>query len=246
VSVRHAWCLVLGVSLLSTLSVRAAEPGPLQLPAASASQQLADQIADVLRQSAVIKRYSIDIGVWGSDVVLRGEVADQAQREEVLRLTQGVPGVARVLDELKLAGQYTPVTPVQGKESAAQPKGGPELPSAPPMQLPPPDRSGMPGASMGPMPEPLAVGRLPAGAFSELNPPRMPPYAWPTYAPYNNFSRVATPLAYPWQAFPFIGPHYPFPKVPLGWRSVKLEFDDGYWWYGQVGNKYNWWKIRYW
>ena len=29
-------------------------------------------------------------------------------------------------------------------------------------------------------------------------------------------------------------------------RSVKLEWDDGYWWFGQVGNKHNWWKLRYW
>ena len=34
----------------------------------------------------------------------------------------------------------------------------------------------------------------------------MPPYAWPTYAPYDNFSRVATPLAYPYNSFPYIGP----------------------------------------
>ncbi|MGL4553384.1 MAG: hypothetical protein ACRC33_19630, partial [Gemmataceae bacterium] len=79
-----------------------------------------------------------------------------------------------------------------------------------------------------------------------LNPPNMPPYAWPTYAPYNNFSRVAYPTAYPYQSWPFIGPVYPFPKVPLGWRSVKLEWDDGHWWFSRVGHPHNWWKLRYW
>ena len=77
-------------------------------------------------------------------------------------------------------------------------------------------------------------------------PPKMPPYAWPTYAPYNNYSRVAYPEAYPYNAWPFIGPPYPFPKVPLGWRSVKLEWDDGYWWYSRTASKYDWWKLRYW
>jgi hypothetical protein len=38
----------------------------------------------------------------------------------------------------------------------------------------------------------------------------------------------------------------PFPKVPLGWRSVKLQWDDGYWWFSKVGCKWDWWKLRYW
>jgi hypothetical protein len=80
----------------------------------------------------------------------------------------------------------------------------------------------------------------------DLNPPLMPPYAWPTYAPYNNFSRVATPLAYPYQSWPFIGPCYPFPKIPLGWRSVKLEWEDGHWWYSRVATGNNFWRLRFW
>ena len=87
-------------------------------------------------------------------------------------------------------------------------------------------------------------GRDPPGP-NDLNPPRMPPYAWPTYAPYNNYSRVASPAAYPYNAWPFIGPCYPFPKIPPGWRSVKLEWDDGYWWYSRTATKYDWWKVRY-
>jgi hypothetical protein len=79
-----------------------------------------------------------------------------------------------------------------------------------------------------------------------MMPPPLPPYAWPTYAPYNNFSRVAYPTAYPYEAFPYIGPYYPFPKVPPGWRSVKLEWDDGYWWFSKTANKHNWWKVRFW
>ena len=80
----------------------------------------------------------------------------------------------------------------------------------------------------------------------DLNPPQMPPYAWPTFAPYNNYSRVAYPTCYPGDAFPFIGPMYPFPKVPLGWRSVKLQWQDGHWWYGKTATAHDWWRIRYW
>jgi hypothetical protein len=92
----------------------------------------------------------------------------------------------------------------------------------------------------------MPVFQAPPPSPYALNPPRMPPYSWPTYAPYNNFSRVAYPAAYPYNAWPFIGPIYPFPKVPLGWRSVKLEWDDGFWWYSKVACKYDWWRLRFW
>jgi hypothetical protein len=27
---------------------------------------------------------------------------------------------------------------------------------------------------------------------------------------------------------------------------VKLEWDDGYWWYSRTSTKYDWWRLRYW
>ena len=59
--------------------------------------------------------------------------------------------------------------------------------------------------------------------------PNLPNYAWPAYAPYNNYSRVTYPKQYSPTAWPFIGPFYPYPQVPLGWRKVTLEWDDGWW-----------------
>ena len=101
-----------------------------------------------------------------------------------------------------------------------------------------------PNGTNGPVAEPMPIYQGGPGP-ADLNPPKMPPYAWPTYAPYNNYSRVAYPTAYPYNAWPFIGPIYPFPKVPLGWRSVKLEFEDGYWWFSKTASKYDWWHLRY-
>jgi hypothetical protein len=203
------------------------------------NQALADHIAGHLRQSALLRNYSVDVAVRGGDVELRGMVADQAQREEVLRLVQGVPGVGRVIDQITMATPARGIVPVQA------PAIPPKLPDATPGGSEQKE-GGEAKPNGGQLPEPAPLGPSPLGAFGQQNPPRMPPYAWPTYAPHNNYARVGYPNAYPWQAWPFIGPIYPFPKVPLGWRSVKLEFDDGYWWYGQVGNKYNWWKLRYW
>ena len=58
----------------------------------------------------------------------------------------------------------------------------------------------------------------------------MPGYAWPSYASYPNYGALAYPQQYSASAWPYIGPFYPYPQVPLGWRKVTLEWDDGWWW----------------
>jgi hypothetical protein len=40
---------------------------------------------------------------------------------------------------------------------------------------------------------------------------------------------VTYPKQYSPTAWPYIGPFYPYPQVPLGWRKVTLEWDDGWW-----------------
>ena len=60
--------------------------------------------------------------------------------------------------------------------------------------------------------------------------PNMPKYAWPSYAAYPNYAALQYPTQYSPTAWPYIGPFYPYPQVPLGWRRVSLEWDDGWWW----------------
>ena len=245
---RFVWSTLLGLTVLSGRPALAGESAPLApLPAASASQNqaLADVVVGSLRQSGLLRHYRVDVAVQGGVVELTGTVTDAAQRDEVLRLVQGIPAVERVVDHLRMKTLASGVVPAQAPDN--QPRlPDPLPPPTPEAELGPKVVPGAARANGGPIPDPVPMNRMAPPAYAELNPPRMPPYAWPNYAPYNNFSRVAAPTAYPAQAFPFIGPVYPFPKVPLGWRSVKLEWDDGYWWFGQVGNKYNWWKLRYW
>jgi hypothetical protein len=57
----------------------------------------------------------------------------------------------------------------------------------------------------------------------------LPGYAWPGYAASPNFGAVTYPKQYSAAAWPYIGPFYPYPQVPLGWRKVTLEWDDGWW-----------------
>ena len=60
--------------------------------------------------------------------------------------------------------------------------------------------------------------------------PNMPNYAWPSYSASPNYAAVQYPTQYSPTAWPYIGPFYPYPQVPLGWRRVSLEWDDGWWW----------------
>jgi hypothetical protein len=58
---------------------------------------------------------------------------------------------------------------------------------------------------------------------------QMPGYAWPSYASSPNYAALSYPKQYSPSAWPYIGPFYPYPQVPLGWRKVALEWDDGWW-----------------
>jgi hypothetical protein len=234
---------------LSSLGV-AQEPARLNLDpqpalaAASADQRIADAIAERLGQAPNLRGYQVEVVVINGTVELDGTVADPGMRNEILRLAKGIKNVTQVRDRLTVQG---PIQPVNGPG----PYGGPG-PLSPPVPLNGGFNGGpgygappglLPGGGSGAI-DPQPVGG-PGGAAT-LHPPMMPPYAWPTYAPYNNYSRVAYPNEYPYSAFPFIGPFYPFPKVPLGYRAIKLEWEDGHWWYGRTATKRDWWMVRYW
>jgi hypothetical protein len=211
----------------------------LPCPTASVNQRIADIIANHLRQSAQLRDFNVDIVFQDGTAELAGTVADQPQRDEILRVVQGVPGVERVLNQLVLTPSLA-LARVQ-HTLVAQEQIPPPEPAQPPIATPPMLTYPTPANT-----DPVPIYQAPVPSQYDLNPPRMPPYAWPTYAPYNNYSRVAYPEAYPYQAWPYIGPMYPFPKVPPGWRSVKLEWEDGHWWFSKVATKHDWWRIRYW
>lgn len=90
---------------------------------------------------------------------------------------------------------------------------------------------GMGGPGMGGMGGPMGAGPVPAAAGQAVNyeNPQMPGYAWPSYAAHPNYAALTYPKQYSAAAWPYIGPFYPYPQVPLGWRKVTLEWDDGWW-----------------
>jgi hypothetical protein len=79
--------------------------------------------------------------------------------------------------------------------------------------------------------EPAPVGFVPAGSGRgpSYDNAQMPAYAWPSYASYPNYAALTYPQQYSPTAWPYIGPFYPYPQVPLAWRKVSLEWDDGWW-----------------
>jgi hypothetical protein len=224
VKLRTLTLIAAGFGLLGSSVVLADSP---KSAAKVNNQALANSVAAALEKSGTLRGYSIDVTCVDGVVELSGKVADAAQREAVISTALTVPGVKSVIDSLT-SGSLVPVRPVQATADD-RPAGGAVLPAP----------------SSSPIIDPVPLGQYGAPTH-DLSPPRLPPYAWPTYAPYNNFSRVAYPQLYPYNAWPFIGPFYPFPKVPLGWRSVTLEWQDGHWWLGRNATKYDYWRVRFW
>ncbi len=119
-------------------------------------------------------------------------------------------------------GQAMPAVPGTGMAPGGYPAGGayPGMTGGAPIPV-----SGTP--PMGAYPSPLRYDQ-----------PYLPSYAWPSYAAYPNYAAVTYPRQHSAMAWPYIGPFYPYPQVPLGWRKVTLEWDDG-WWMLSFGNGYD-------
>lgn len=123
------------------------------------------------------------------------------------------------------------VGPIQGGPMPGGPMPGGPMPMA---------GGPMPGGAMpmqgGPVPmyAPSTMG-APAPCYDH---PQMPNYAWPAYAAHPNYAAVTYPKQYSPTAWPYIGPFYPYPQVPLGWRHVTLQWDDG-WWFLKFRDKRN-------
>ncbi len=175
------------------------------------NQQVANAIAQALRGTG-LSGYDISINFKNGVASLNGSVGSEQQRDQVTRVVSQVPGVKSVNNQLG-------VTPVR-QTAAFQPQPGEAAP-APALAAPQPGMAPVPG------PGPMMGGPGPVNPV--YNQPYMPNYAWPTYAAYPNYGAVSYPKQYSASAFPYIGPFYPYPQVPMGWRSSTLEWDDGQW-----------------
>ena len=85
-----------------------------------------------------------------------------------------------------------------------------------------------PAAMLGAAPGQMASSQM-GVSRARYEQPQVPNHAWPSYAAHPNYAAVTYPKQYSASAWPYIGPFYPYPQVPLGWRKVTLEWDDGWW-----------------
>jgi hypothetical protein len=204
---------------------------PAAKPSKGASnQEIANKIAVALRK-AKLSGFDIEIKVEDGTATLDGMVASPQQRAAAHKAAM-VPGITKVNNRLAVGDAAPKQAAAPRSMGRSQPirtvayQGGVEGPDAatPPGQPAPMPPAGTPPAGL------PAYGPPSAGAgHIAYNQPNFPNYAWPSYAQYPNYAAVTYPSQYAASAWPYIGPFYPYPQVPLGWRKAQLEWDDGYW-----------------
>jgi hypothetical protein len=230
--------MMVGLKRISTafgLLVAMASVAPAQEVAVSQNQMTANAVAGTLRSSRNLAGYRIEIMTREGLVTLRGALETQAQKAEAIARTRYVAGVRGVVDELRVTND-TAVSPVQYQPGAVMPRGYTGVRGNTGVQYGNTGGTTSGGIAYGPgsgavydgSPVPEGPAGMPGA--SQAAQPGYPNYAWPSYAPYPNFSAVGYPTVYPWQAWPNIGPFSPYPEVPLDWRAVTLRWDDGIWW----------------
>jgi hypothetical protein len=204
--------------------------GTAAAPAGPSNQEKAMQIGRGL-ESAGLSGYDVEILFQNGQAVLRGAVATPQQIALAGHVAQQTPGVQSVVNQLHLGQGAGPAAAdpryAMAGYQQAPPAGAPLTPGVAPGVPGPggPAPSAGPGGPMGaPIP---ATGPVPAGPVYDN--PNIPEYAWPTYAQYPNYAAVTYPSQYSASAWPYIGPFYPYPQVPLNWRKVSLEWSDGHW-----------------
>ncbi|MBL8814632.1 MAG: BON domain-containing protein [Planctomyces sp.] len=187
------------------------------------NQQVAEQIGAALSQMGLVG-YDVNIEYKNGTCTLSGSVATVDQRQAAGDTVSRIPGVRSVSNQLQVnpAVSQTAFAP-----NPAMMGGHPGMMGGHPGMMP----AGMGGPMMpAGMMQPGMGGPTPMGVSpASYTNPHLPSHAWPAYAQYPNSAAVSYPTQYSASAWPYIGPFYPYPQVPLGWREVSLEWDDGYW-----------------
>ncbi len=219
------------------------------------NQDLAVRIGKAL-QKIKLNGYDIQIDVRDGVVTLDGSVGTRAQRTAAAKTSSAVPGVTGVNNRLRVGEPVSQRGPIQ-QTSAAMPGGRyqPSMVRQANYQSGQDGRGmiqqaqagqGMPAAILAQTP--TAPVAMPAygppdamGGHTTFNQPNLPNNSWPTYAQYPNYSAVTYPSQYSASAWPYIGPFYPYPQVPLGWRKATLEWNEGNWNLNYSSKTNRWW-----
>ncbi|MFQ5730900.1 MAG: BON domain-containing protein [Planctomycetaceae bacterium] len=193
-------------------------------PKPPTNQQMAERIAKSL-QAAGLTGYDMEIRYQNGVALLGGSVSSAEQRARAGQIVKRVSGVKAVNNTLKV-------------QQARRPAGRRPMPRQP-MLRHPIQRAALyqpaPAA-----PQAYSQGG-PGARHTVYNTANLPEYAWPAYAHYPNSGQLTYPKQYSASAWPYIGPFYPYPQVPMGWRKATLEWDDGYWALSFRSRTDRWW-----
>ena len=173
------------------------------------------------KDSGELKAFNVNLSVSGGTVWMKGFAANDSQRASILASAQQINGVVQVVNDIVV--QAPAVLQV-----ASAPEGGVSQPVIS-NQVSPQQIQRVAAAVQAPAAPVQMMQSAQGMARARYEQPNMPNYAWPTYAAYPNYGQVSYPKQYSPSAWPYIGPFYPYPQVPLGWRKVTLEWDDGWW-----------------
>lgn len=207
--------------------------------APASNQQVAQQVAAAL-QKAGLGAQDIEVRYKDGAASLIGRVEDAEQVRRAEFAARSVPGVQHVINRLTPASGVQPVSHEQAYGvPGANFAPGQQVPFNPQTAMAPqfgapihPAQYAQPGMvpqGMPPQGMPPYGNIQPVMGHQVYNQPYLPNYAWPSYAQYDNYAAVTYPKGYDASAWPYIGPYYPYPQVPMEWRQATLEWDDGYW-----------------
>ncbi len=225
---------------LAIVTIAALAPA-VTLASEAEDKAIAQQIATVLRDSGKMKNYSVGVKYRNGTVWLSGRVTDQRQLQTALAIVSSLEGIDNIVDGMEVDGNSAGLKQPGGARNSARRTSYNEsagMANNAALEQPAAEADG------GAVPagyhrlnnkhvykRPMAMygGGPAAGPPPAMDNPYMPNYAWPSYASYPNYAALQYPKQYSASAFPYIGPFYPYPQVPLGWRKVSLEWDDGWW-----------------
>ena len=201
-------------------------------PARPSDAEIAQAVIARLRQqqqSGALRNFTLDVTVDAGSVWIKGNVASPEQQRLVLEVARRVYGVTQVVNDITVQQVAVAAQPIANYESRLKPARMQDAAAAPQA----PARPATPQAPVAFAPasgaQPVPMNAASGIARARYDHPTMPAYAWPSYAAYPNYGAVTYPKQYSPAAWPYIGPFYPYPQVPLGWRKVTLQWDDGWW-----------------
>jgi osmotically-inducible protein OsmY len=234
---------------------RTAAEEPTSESAPTSDNELVSAVVAALSQAkdaGELRGFGIDVKSQNGVLQLTGRASSSAQRDTIIRIAESVPGVAGVREAIaiptaapnlprlpeppalnEVQSQLTPVAvdPISHPTRSSVPATVASAPVGMPAFATPyrTQGGGVPAQAVSQMGTPVPMApHAPVGA-PRYDSPNLPNYAWPGYAAYPNYAALTYPQQYSPSAWPYIGPFYPYPQVPLGWRKVTLEWDDGWW-----------------